>query len=246
MNKEKFLKELEQLLADLPDDERNEAMEYYRCYFEDAGIENEKKVLSELGSPRQVACQLKEGLKEEGARGEYTENGYQFSEQKNVPEKWSDIISDKEKTDWKNDKKAWKTKRRYAKKEKKQKIHEMGRRTFGETAALFFPWLIALISVICAISVAIAAVCAAAGVIGAGAAVSFIMGLVLTVFGFTVSSSGLTMDGLGLVAIGLFCIAAGVLFLALLVFYCRKPLPSSIRAMAGAIRKVVGIIWKYK
>ena len=51
MNQEKFLQELEYLLSDISQVEREEAMEYYRCYFEDAGAENEARVLRELGSP---------------------------------------------------------------------------------------------------------------------------------------------------------------------------------------------------
>ena len=55
MNQERFLAELAHLLQDLPEDEREEALEFYRCYFEDAGIENEAAVMEELGSPEKVA-----------------------------------------------------------------------------------------------------------------------------------------------------------------------------------------------
>ena len=51
MTKQEFLQRLEQLLADLPYEERDSAMTYYREYLEEAGPENEQAVLAELGSP---------------------------------------------------------------------------------------------------------------------------------------------------------------------------------------------------
>ena len=55
MNRIGFLRQLEELLRDIPDNERREAMEYYRNYFDDAGPENEQKIIEELGSPAKVA-----------------------------------------------------------------------------------------------------------------------------------------------------------------------------------------------
>ena len=88
MNQEKFLQELEYLLSDISQVEREEAMEYYRCYFEDAGAENEARVLRELGSPQKVADMIKEGLRSSGEAGEYTETGYHTEEKKEPPAGW--------------------------------------------------------------------------------------------------------------------------------------------------------------
>ena len=41
MNREEFMKELEYLLSDIPDEEKAEAIGYYRDYLEEAGEENE-------------------------------------------------------------------------------------------------------------------------------------------------------------------------------------------------------------
>ena len=73
MNRKQFLYELEQLLKDIPDNERAEAIQYYNDYFDDAGAENEARVIEELESPEQVAETIREGMSESG--GEYTENG---------------------------------------------------------------------------------------------------------------------------------------------------------------------------
>ena len=45
MNKEQFLDELEKLLQDIDSIERDEALNYYRDYFEDAGSEHEQEVI---------------------------------------------------------------------------------------------------------------------------------------------------------------------------------------------------------
>ena len=62
MSKQEFLNRLEYLLRDIPQSERREAMEYYRSYFEDAGPENEAKIIEELGSPQEVAASIKKNL----------------------------------------------------------------------------------------------------------------------------------------------------------------------------------------
>ncbi len=85
MNQERFLTELAHLLQDLPEEEREEALDFYRCYFEDAGIENEASVIAELGSPEKVAYTIKESMKDQEDRGEYTENGYHTYEDKRTP-----------------------------------------------------------------------------------------------------------------------------------------------------------------
>ena len=58
MTKQEFLQRLELLVADLPYEERDSAMTYYREYLEEAGPENEQAVLAELGSPEQLAAQI--------------------------------------------------------------------------------------------------------------------------------------------------------------------------------------------
>ena len=37
MNRKEFLKQLEELLSDIPEAERRDAMNYYQNYFDDAG-----------------------------------------------------------------------------------------------------------------------------------------------------------------------------------------------------------------
>lgn len=62
MNRMEFLRQLEELLYDVPECERREAMEYYRNYFDDAGSEKEEEIIEKLGSPKKVAESIKRDL----------------------------------------------------------------------------------------------------------------------------------------------------------------------------------------
>ena len=77
MSRVEFMNQLKNLLWDIPEGEREEALNYYEDYFDDAGVENEAQVIASLGSPEKVAAIIKEGLKEETKeQGEYSETGY--------------------------------------------------------------------------------------------------------------------------------------------------------------------------
>lgn len=76
MNRLEFMQQLEALLSDISQGEREEALQYYNDYLNDAGVENEQEVLDAMGSPEQLAKVIKEGLEDNGAEGEFTETGY--------------------------------------------------------------------------------------------------------------------------------------------------------------------------
>lgn len=73
MNRTEFIQELERLLSDLPENERNEAIQYYNDYFDDAGAENEESVIQALGSPETVAMSIR---KDNAQEAQYTDAGY--------------------------------------------------------------------------------------------------------------------------------------------------------------------------
>ena len=78
MTKKEFMDQLARLLGGLSQSERQEALDYYNSYFDDAGPENEAAVIQELGSPGKVAAIIKADLADEGEDfGEYTEKGFQ-------------------------------------------------------------------------------------------------------------------------------------------------------------------------
>jgi hypothetical protein len=101
MNRIEFMKQLERLLWDIPEQECRDAIDFYNAYFDDAGPENEAQVIRELGSPGKVAAIIKADLK--GASGsetygEYTEAGYQddrFTGGSQVPDR-TNVVRNRE------------------------------------------------------------------------------------------------------------------------------------------------------
>ncbi len=66
MNRVDFMNQLESLLQNVSPTEREEALQYYNDYFDDAGPENEKEVIDALGNPARVAENIKKELQEGG------------------------------------------------------------------------------------------------------------------------------------------------------------------------------------
>lgn len=61
MNKQTYLAKLAQLLAPLPEQERQDALNYYEEYFDAAGPEAENATAAELGDPADAARKILEG-----------------------------------------------------------------------------------------------------------------------------------------------------------------------------------------
>lgn len=76
MNREEFIGRLTELLGEVSPMERDEAIQYYNDYFDDAGAENESSVIASLGTPEELAGSIKAGLNDGGNGGEFTESGF--------------------------------------------------------------------------------------------------------------------------------------------------------------------------
>ncbi len=77
MNRIDFMIRLSAMLSDLPTAEREEAIQYYEDYLNDAGVENEEEVLAALGTPEELAASIREGLQEGNEQqGEFSEKGF--------------------------------------------------------------------------------------------------------------------------------------------------------------------------
>lgn len=78
MNRAQFMEELAQLLLDIPQEDREETLEFYENYFDDAGEENESAILEEFGSPEKLALSIRYNLRDGNEEyAEYTECGYE-------------------------------------------------------------------------------------------------------------------------------------------------------------------------
>lgn len=95
MNRIDFMNRLTDLLSDISESERDEAIAYYNDYLNDAGVENEQEVLDALGTPEELAATIKDGLLGDSENfGEFSEKGYQSKaadpENEIVPHKGED------------------------------------------------------------------------------------------------------------------------------------------------------------
>lgn len=97
MERAQFMEQLKKLLSDVSEAERQEALDYYESYFDDAGQENEEAVIRELGSPGKVAAIIKADLSESNDKyAEYTELGYEDTRAKEpgqVPDKYTAVAA---------------------------------------------------------------------------------------------------------------------------------------------------------
>lgn len=58
MTRTEYLAELQNQLRKLPQDDFQEAMDYFTEYFDEAGPENETQVIADLGSPKEAASEI--------------------------------------------------------------------------------------------------------------------------------------------------------------------------------------------
>lgn len=72
MRKGDYLQRLEQLLYNIPAEDREEALQFYKDYLEDAGPEAEEEVLRSLGTPEELAESIRKALYGDNAEGDYT------------------------------------------------------------------------------------------------------------------------------------------------------------------------------
>lgn len=58
MNRDEYMKLLKKQLRKLPKEDFNKAIAYFEEYFDEAGTENEKQAIEDLGSPQEAAGQI--------------------------------------------------------------------------------------------------------------------------------------------------------------------------------------------
>lgn len=243
MSRWEFLRKLEELLSDISPSEREEALQYYNDYFNDAGKENEDEVMKALGSPEQVAQIVKEGLGDNGSLGEFTENGFSNAEGEKKNEISNRVSS--------NDTNAGNEESTAQKNEEQ---------TTGSTAAEnkkndMPAWAIVLIVIGCIIfspailGAAVACIAAVLSFIVAVFAVVFgiaLAAVILLIVAFSLWIAGFgslfvtPVIGAGLIGGGLICAAFGILLMLLTVFLVGKCIPGIFQGIAYIFDKIFG------
>lgn len=228
MNRTEFMRQLERLLQSIPQTEREEALQYYNDYFDDAGVENEKEVMDALGNPAKVAENIKRDL--------YGDEVRQSATIKHPPIKYQDEAEQEN-----------------ASKEPKQKTGFWTRMVEGFKN---MPLWGQVLSIIAAVLLAPALFGIASSILGA--VFSLITGWFSVIVGFAISALVLLIvlfvlivagilcmaeapfGGVALIGAGLLCGGIGILFLMLTVAMAGIATPAIFKGLAGLWRSAFG------
>lgn len=244
MNKKDFIARLNELLYDLPMEERVEAVSYYEEYFEDAGFEREQETLAELGSPERVAATIRENFVGSGEEngGVYTETGYHSS---TVTPGRQELVTRADEAEKQTEKRTAETQRGA----KTEKQADSESRNGGQKNRINKKALLAVLLVLFAVpigglllgavGVAIGILTAIFGVVIAVAAVAvtfLLVGAGLVVVGcahlFSVPPASLVLCGIGFLFFG-----AGMLVLILTVFLCGQLIPMAVKGIISLCKR---------
>ena len=236
MNRVEFMRELERLLADISYSEREEALQYYNDYLNDAGVENEEEVIASLGSPEKVAATIKAGLSG-GEEGAFTENGYQDYEQ----EPQNTI------TEWKSFDKAEENTEESAQTVPNPPTVKKPRTTGAWIAIILlclilspviltvgFGFLVTLLGILISVLAVVFSVFVGAAAIAFGLLITGIVLLGVGIAKLFVSPLGGTL----LLAGGALCLGIGILFVALTVWVVGRAIPAVIRFIVGIFTRL--------
>ncbi|MGN0377164.1 MAG: DUF1700 domain-containing protein [Suilimivivens sp.] len=243
MSRWEFMRKLEELLSDISPSEREEALQYYNDYFNDAGRENEQSVIESLGSPEQVAKIVRDGLNDGVGQGEFTENGFTS----NIGQK-NEVV--KRNTESQNNQDSFTESQGYGTESDTQSAAPQKEKKNGLPT-----WAIILIVIACIICspVILGALGSVLGILLgiAGALLGIIVGfgvtavilyiaaiaLVIAGFGCIITSP---LSGIGMIGGGCICAAVGILFMLLTVFIAGKCVPGICQGIAYIVRSLFG------
>ena len=209
MNKEEFLRQLEQLLSGISAEERADAVAFYRNYFEDAGAENEQAVIEELESPQKAAESILKDFGIDTSKKEADDSRYYNTFANRDAEYYRNVNSAVEQMNGKSGKKR-----------------DAGMTALIITVAvLTSPIWLTLLLVLA--SLVFAAVCV----------LFSLAGFVLAGIGVVEIAAGAPAVGIGVIGAGLLLRAAGILALLLVILVCGRFLPWAVKGIWKLCKK---------
>lgn len=248
MSRLDFMKELESLLSDIPIEERNEALQYYNDYFEDAGPDHEDTILKELGSPTRIAGIIKADLSANATdrenRGVFTETGYQDTVYQD--EKYEIINSAKtakNQGDTQNSNSNTKEQNNTGTSYNQQKYDENRRKQQTNNTNLALILLLG-VAILFGSPIIFGIFGVAIGLFAAVFALLFgfgIVGIAMTATGIGVFFAGLAQFGVPFIGLaycgsGLLIFGIGILFILLSALIIKKLLPAMIKGIVSICR----------
>lgn len=226
MNRFEYMTKLASVLQDISEEDRRDAMEYYNAYFDEAGSENEQKVIEELGDPVKLAEQIKEGVdttsetEAHNSAGDTDHMSYTYGQTQNTTWNQSGQTFSMQPGTGEN---------------QKNEDHTWRTVLIVVVAILTLPITVPLILSILgtAFGILVAAFFIVFGLIVGAAAVA-IIGVVLFGVGFAALFSEL-FAGLALAGIGLILAVVGVVIAVGMVYLCKLAIPE--------IAKGASVLW---
>ena len=224
------MRDLRRFLADIPEDEREQALNYYEDYFEDAGPENEQKVIEELGSPIDIARQIMATNQENIAYGQGSDF-HQTTDYPNVYEKVNNSYSQ-----------GYGNQNRTAYQQEKKKSWTQDSTKVAIViivAILAIPVGIPVISAIFGILVTICAtLCSLIGIcFGVGSALT-VGGAVTLIASFFLAGSAGIASVLVTAGIGLVMACIGIFMFWFAIIFCGKFFPAAFRGIGKCFHSI--------
>ena len=237
MTRMDFLKQLEYLLQDIDEKDREDALEYYRDYMDEAGISEFASVDGLLDVPEKIAISIRASLNDDSdEQNEFSEQGVSDSRwepQKHMPDiykkddwsrkeekqtegAWKEASGgqtpDDERTEWESDDSAYS-------KAGRNRGNNLGK--------------ILLIIVLCIVGLPLI------GGIGTGVAgiLIGIAGVVLFVMSI-VHMIASVPEGLLMMGCSFLLLALGILFVIVVLAVCTRLIPWVVRGIAGLFRRI--------
>lgn len=231
MRREEFLAELDFLLQDISAEEREEAMQYYRDYFHEAGEDQEEHIIEQLGSPAKVAAEVRTGLQGEAQEtGEYRETGYA-----DTRFEYREEVAPHESKEYSYEEKAFESAAKETKPETNKTLNTvlliiiilaalpiLGPILVGVVALVF-----GIVMAVLGIGVSLVVAAVAIGIVGIVVAVAGIFKI------FTSAAAGLLVTGVGIILAVL-----GVALTVLLIKVCSIVFPAVIRGIVSLGKKI--------
>ena len=217
MKKEIFLEQLERLLQDIPQQERQEALQYYRDYFDDAGPENEQAVMEALGNPARVAESIRRDLS--GGEGELFEDRKVSPDREMIKYEGSGQAGDGKNGERKSGSRL-----------------SAGVIVLIVVLAVFAGPVLVMLSVclimfLVSLLIGIAAFWFGIAAMLGGAAIGLLAAAIVLAVTGSAAIPLHPMAGTGVLGVGLLLAGVGILFLVLLVLYCGVVTPAVFRGI---------------
>lgn len=221
MDRYEFMWKLKSLLSDIPEQEREEALQYYNDYFEDAGRENEASVIASLGSPEKVAENIKKDAQQNTFFDEYEST--KVEEGKEIVQ----YSHTQQEEQWQN-------------------RTQENRKAEGMSAGLIVllicisPILFALATALFCVSIGLIATCVGLVAGFGGAALGLLAGAVVCVVSGILCMPIHLLAGFAVIGTGFFLVALGLLFLMMTVGICGFVLPKLCAGIGWLVQTCLG------